>query len=172
MRASPVIGSAGFLYGRQIDLEDLFSSSFITSSSCHLVSFSSTGPFTCMFSENSRVDPKIAQSLWKGVKLFLTARTLAGFIGQCLELRALGLNLDRCLHYCRIGLVAAAFRSQGLCARGNIAVSVVLFSRARMHHKVVGNFGSEAEVLSLYYSRFRFNETSDVGACTHGRPAK
>ena len=43
---------------------------------------------------------------------------------------------------------------------------------ARMHHKVVGNFGSEADVRSLYNSRFRFNETSDVGACTHGRPAK
>ena len=43
---------------------------------------------------------------------------------------------------------------------------------ARMHHKVVGNFGSEAEVLSLYYRRFRFNETSNVGTCTHGRPAK
>ena len=41
-----------------------------------------------------------------------------------------------------------------------------------MHHKVVGNFGSEADVRSLYYSRFRFNETSDVGAYTHGRPAK
>ena len=41
-----------------------------------------------------------------------------------------------------------------------------------MHHKVVGNFESEAEVLSLYYRRFRFNETSDVGACTHGRPAR
>ena len=46
------------------------------------------------------------------------------------------------------------------------------FSRARMHHKVVGNFGSEADVRSLYHSRFRFNETSDVGAYTHGRPAK
>ena len=43
---------------------------------------------------------------------------------------------------------------------------------ARMHHKVVGNFGSEADVRSLYYQRFRFNETSDVVACTHGRPAK
>ena len=43
---------------------------------------------------------------------------------------------------------------------------------ARMHHKVVGNFGSEADVRSLYYSRFRFNETSDVGAYIHGRPAK
>ena len=41
-----------------------------------------------------------------------------------------------------------------------------------MHHKVVGNFGSEADVRSLYYRRFRFNETSDVGACAHGRPAK
>ena len=44
--------------------------------------------------------------------------------------------------------------------------------RARMHHKVVGNFGSEADVRSLYYRRFRFNETFDVGPCTHGRPAK
>ena len=43
---------------------------------------------------------------------------------------------------------------------------------ARMHHKVVGNFGSEADVRSLYFRRFTFNETSDVGACTHGRPAK
>ena len=43
---------------------------------------------------------------------------------------------------------------------------------ARMHQKVVGYFGSEADVRSLYYSRFRFNETSDVGAYTHGRPAK
>ena len=34
--------------------------------------------------------------------------------------------------------------------------------RARMHHKVVGNFGSEADIRSLHYSRFRFNETSDV----------
>ena len=41
-----------------------------------------------------------------------------------------------------------------------------------MHHKVVGNFGSEADVQSLYYSRFTFNETSDIGANTHGRPAK
>ena len=45
-------------------------------------------------------------------------------------------------------------------------------SRARMHHKVVGNFGSEADVQSLYFRRFRFNETSDVGACTHGQPGK
>ena len=43
---------------------------------------------------------------------------------------------------------------------------------ARMHHKVVGNFGGETDVRSLYNSRFRFNETSDVGAYTHGRPAK
>ena len=43
---------------------------------------------------------------------------------------------------------------------------------ARTHHKVVGNFGSEADAWSLYYQRFRFNETSDVSACTHGRPAK
>ena len=41
-----------------------------------------------------------------------------------------------------------------------------------MHHKVVGNFGSEADVRSLYYRCFRLNETSDIGACTHGRPAK
>ena len=41
-----------------------------------------------------------------------------------------------------------------------------------MHHKIVGNFGSEADVRSLYYSRFRFNETSDVDANTHVRPAK
>ena len=41
-----------------------------------------------------------------------------------------------------------------------------------MHHKVVGNFGSEADVGSLYYRHFRFSDTSDVGACTHGRPAK
>ena len=47
-----------------------------------------------------------------------------------------------------------------------------LTTRARMHHKVVGNFGSEADVRSLHYQRFRFNEISDVGACTHGRPAK
>ena len=39
---------------------------------------------------------------------------------------------------------------------------------AHMHHKVVRNFGSEADVRSLYNRRFRFNETSDVGACTHG----
>ena len=45
-------------------------------------------------------------------------------------------------------------------------------TRARMHHKVVGNFGSEADVQSLYHRRFRFNETSDVGACTLGRPEK
>ena len=44
--------------------------------------------------------------------------------------------------------------------------------RARMHHKVVGSFGSEADVRSLYYRRFRGNETSDVGSCTHGRPGK
>ena len=43
---------------------------------------------------------------------------------------------------------------------------------ARMHHKVVGNFGSEADVRSLYFRGFRFNETSDNGACTHGQPAK
>ena len=49
---------------------------------------------------------------------------------------------------------------------------VLALTRARMHHKVVGNFGGEADVRSLYYSRFRFNETSDVGACTHSRPAK
>ena len=48
----------------------------------------------------------------------------------------------------------------------------VVSPRARMHHKVVGNFGSEADVRSLYYRRFRFNETSDVGACAHGRPEK
>ena len=45
-------------------------------------------------------------------------------------------------------------------------------TRARMHHKVVGNFGREADVRSLYYRRFRFNETSDNGTCTHGRLAK
>ena len=45
-------------------------------------------------------------------------------------------------------------------------------TRARMHHKVVGNFGSEADVRSLYYQRFRFNEASDVGACTHDRLTK
>ena len=39
---------------------------------------------------------------------------------------------------------------------------------ARMHHKVVGNFGSEADVRSLYFRGFRFNDTSDNGACTHG----
>ena len=44
--------------------------------------------------------------------------------------------------------------------------------RARMHHKVVGNFGSEADVRSLYFRGFRFNETSDNGACTHGQPEK
>ena len=43
---------------------------------------------------------------------------------------------------------------------------------ARMHHKVVGNFGSEADVRSLYFRGFRFNETYDNGACTHGQPAK
>ena len=43
---------------------------------------------------------------------------------------------------------------------------------ARMHHKVVGNFRSEADVRSLYFRGFRFNETSDNGACTHGQPAK
>ena len=42
--------------------------------------------------------------------------------------------------------------------------------RARMHHKVVGNFGSEADIRSLYFRGFRFNETSDNGACTHGQP--
>ena len=45
-------------------------------------------------------------------------------------------------------------------------------TRARMHHKVVGNFGSEVDVRSLHYSRFRSNETSDVGAYTRSRPAK
>ena len=43
---------------------------------------------------------------------------------------------------------------------------------ARMHHKVVGNFGSEADVRSLYFRGFSFNESSDNGACTHGEPAK
>ena len=52
------------------------------------------------------------------------------------------------------------------------AGDVLRETRACMHHKVVGNFGREADVRSLYYRRFRFNETSDVGACTHGRPAK
>ena len=33
-----------------------------------------------------------------------------------------------------------------------------------MHHKVVGNFGSEADVRSLNFRGFRFNETSDNGA--------
>ena len=41
-----------------------------------------------------------------------------------------------------------------------------------MHGKVVGNFESEADVRSLYYSRVIFNETSDVGAYTLGRPTK
>ena len=45
-------------------------------------------------------------------------------------------------------------------------------ARARMHHKVVGNFGSEADVQSLYFRGFRFNETSDNGACAHSQPAK
>ena len=43
---------------------------------------------------------------------------------------------------------------------------------ARMHHKVVGNFESEADVRSLYFRGSRFNETSDNGACIHGQPAK
>ena len=43
---------------------------------------------------------------------------------------------------------------------------------ARMHHKVVGNFRSEADVRSLYFRGFRFNQTSDNGACTHGQSAK
>ena len=56
-------------------------------------------------------------------------------------------------------------------------ISSMIYSRdtpfwARMHHKVVGNFKSEADVRSLYYRHFRFNDTSDVGACTHGRPSK
>ena len=38
-----------------------------------------------------------------------------------------------------------------------------------MHHKVVGNFGSETDVRGLYFRGFRFNETSDNGACTQGR---
>ena len=41
-----------------------------------------------------------------------------------------------------------------------------------MHHKVVGNFGSEADVRNLYFRGFRFNDTSDNGACTHCRPSK
>ena len=41
-----------------------------------------------------------------------------------------------------------------------------------MHHKVVGNFRSEADVGNLYFRGFRLNETSDNGACTHGQPAK
>ena len=40
--------------------------------------------------------------------------------------------------------------------------------RARMHHKVVGNFRSEADVRSLYYRRFRFNETSEL-RCIYSR---
>ena len=51
-------------------------------------------------------------------------------------------------------------------------VSCCVFTWADMHHKVVGNFGSEADVRSLYYRSFRVNETSDVGACTHGRSTK
>ena len=43
---------------------------------------------------------------------------------------------------------------------------------AHMHHKVVGNFGSEADVRSLYFRRFRFNKTPDVGAYSHGQPGK
>ena len=45
-------------------------------------------------------------------------------------------------------------------------------TRARMHHKVVGNFRSEADFRSRYFRGFRFSETSDNGACTHGQPAK
>ena len=45
-------------------------------------------------------------------------------------------------------------------------------TKARMHHTVVGNFGSEGDVQSLYFRGFRFNETSDNSACTHGQPAK
>ena len=41
-----------------------------------------------------------------------------------------------------------------------------------MHHKVVGNFRSEADVRSPYFRGVRFNETSDNGAWTHGQPAK
>ena len=47
-----------------------------------------------------------------------------------------------------------------------------VLTRARMHDKVVGNFGSEADVGSLYFRGFRFKETSDNGACTYGQPAK
>ena len=32
-----------------------------------------------------------------------------------------------------------------------------------MHHKVVGNVQTEADVRSLYFRGFRFNETSDNG---------
>ena len=65
------------------------------------------------------------------------------------------------------------FRKRGLMGLTSMSLTFAkLATRTRMHHKVVGNFGSEADVRSLYYSRFRFNETSDVGAYTHVRPAK
>ena len=39
-----------------------------------------------------------------------------------------------------------------------------------MHHKVVGNFGSEADVRSLYHRRLDSMKLPTSGACTHGRP--
>ena len=54
----------------------------------------------------------------------------------------------------------------------DMLLSMIPLMGACMHHKVVGNFESEADVRCLYYRHFRFNDTSHVGACTHGRPAK
>ena len=75
------------------------------------------------------------------------------------------------LHWCRIKPKELGRTTET--ARGRVRICQASTSfRARMHHKVVGNFGSEADVRSLYYRHFRFNVTSDVGARTHGRPAK
>ena len=65
--------------------------------------------------------------------------------------------------------VVAGCERMGYCA---VLMNILFSSGPVSHHKVVGNFRNEADVRSLYHSRFRFNETSDVGACTHGRPAK
>ena len=75
-------------------------------------------------------------------------------------------------HVCDTVRGATLYRYDRLCLIVTLKGSIMPKSRACMHHKVVGNFGSEADVRSLYYRRFGSNETSHVGACAHGRPAK
>ena len=104
--------------------------------------------------------PTLCPTCVRGVNLVIssTGRTLAFLQGQSVggfwakghsvygPSRAWRCHVERKLYTCMWSL--------------KIPLPVAHTIWARMHHKIVGNFRSEADVRSLYYRRFRFNETS------------